>query len=164
VDCHRVDEELVAFHLAALDGATRAGVEAHLAGCARCVSAYLALKRAADAGEEGAAPSELTRARIAAEARRLLAESSRPSAVDPQRAAAAARAQGRRRERRMGWAMAAALAALMLAAAPLVWRATHDAAAPARARGQALAPAPSRLPLHEAVDTARSTPETLSYL
>jgi len=51
VDCARVDEELVGFQLAALDGATRAAVEAHLTGCVRCVSSFLALKRAIDAGE-----------------------------------------------------------------------------------------------------------------
>jgi anti-sigma factor RsiW len=57
VDCARVDEELIGFQLAALDGATRAAVEAHLTGCARCVSSFLALKRAMDASEDALAPS-----------------------------------------------------------------------------------------------------------
>lgn len=64
MDCKRVDEDLVGFALAAIDGATRAAVETHLVGCRRCVGAFLALKRAIDAGEEASAPSEMVRARI----------------------------------------------------------------------------------------------------
>jgi hypothetical protein len=59
--------------LAAIDGATRAAVEAHLVGCGRCVGAYLTLKRAVDAGEEALAPSELLRARVRAAAASQLA-------------------------------------------------------------------------------------------
>src|SRR5581483_8126985 len=48
VDCTLIDAELVAFHLNALERAPRAAVEEHLAGCARCVRAWLDLKHAID--------------------------------------------------------------------------------------------------------------------
>jgi Putative zinc-finger len=151
LDCTRVDQELVAFHLAALDGATRAGVEAHLAGCARCVSAYLALKRAIDAGEDaGAAPSEMTRKRIFAAAAAQLTVDARPSTGSE-----------RGRPRRAAWT-AMAVAAVVLMAAPFVWKAVQVATKPTvtpAGPAQEAAPAASRT-----VDTARTTPENLAYL
>ena len=151
MDCKRLDEELVPFALAALDGATRAAVEAHLVGCSRCVSAYLAVKRAVDAGEEADAPSELTRARIRRDAEKELAAVSAPRA-----------AAERKRPRRAVWAVAVSAAAAMLLA-PLVWRAAHEAGEPGAAPSLA-APARSGMPTRGAVDTARATPENLSFL
>ncbi|HEX4456831.1 MAG TPA: zf-HC2 domain-containing protein, partial [Polyangia bacterium] len=107
MDCKRVDEELVAFHLSALDGPTRAAVEAHLCGCGRCVGAYLMLKRAVDAGEDAPAPSETLRARVMRAAASELAP------------AVATRAP---RRRWMAWSATAAAAALLVAA-PFVYRA-----------------------------------------
>lgn len=148
MDCARVDGELVAFHLAALDGATRAAVEAHLTGCPRCVSSYLALKRAMDASEEAPAPSELTRSRIRKEAAYQLAA---PAA----------------RSRRATWAIAAAAAAAMIAA-PVVYLAMRT---PATATSTTTTPAPeSAVPnvvpasTNQTVDTARTTPENLAFL
>ena len=112
MDCARVDEELVAFELAALDGATRAAVETHLTGCARCVSSFLALKRAIDAGEDATAPSELMRVRVRQQAQKELAAMSVAAAAggeEPERRQLA-------RAQRAPWmAVAIAAAAAMLA-------------------------------------------------
>jgi anti-sigma factor RsiW len=70
VDCTMIDRELVAFHFGELGGAPRAAVEEHLPGCARCLRAYLDLKRAIEGAGEGAGeseaerPSDLARARL----------------------------------------------------------------------------------------------------
>jgi anti-sigma factor RsiW len=155
VDCARVDEELIAFELAALDGAKRAAVEAHLTGCSRCVSSLLALKRAIDAGEDASAPSAVTRARVRAEAARVVGAST------------AAAATGKRRERAPWVAVAVAAAAAVLA--PIVYqmmRAPHKAAL----RGASTeTPAPKVVPVKageggETIDTARLTPENLAFL
>ena len=141
MDCARVDEELIGFQLAALDGATRAAVETHLTGCARCVSSFLALKRAIDAGDDAAAmPSQLARARIRKEAERQLAPPKRPA--------------------KARWALAATAAAAMLIA-PLVYRATRAPATKVNAPASEAAPAKSN---NETVDTARVTPENLAFL
>ncbi len=159
MDCARVDEELVAFQLAALDGATRAAVEAHLTSCARCVSSYLALKRAMDASEDAAVPSDVTRARVRAEAAKLLAAEPRPAPAAPGPTATAAAAV--RRPRRARWAIAAA-AAVMLSA-PFWYEATRTAAPTAGAPpGAAPAAAPGKN--NQTVDTARVTPENLAFL
>ena len=157
MDCARVDGELVAFQLAVLDGATRAAVETHLLGCTRCVSAYLALKRAMDAGDEAAAPSELARARVRAEAQKLLAP------VEP----APPTAERRRptdRKKRATWAIVATAAAAMIAA-PLVYRATRTTPSPSTGTAPA-ATVPGLVPVStdQTVDTARTTPENLAFL
>lgn len=144
MDCARVDEELIGFQLAALDGATRAAVETHLTGCARCVSSFLALKRAMDAGEDAATPSQMARMRIRKEAERQLA---------PKKAV------------RARWAIAATAAAAMIAA-PLVYVATR---APAASVTTPAATAPVDTTNvssdgKDTVDTARTTPENLAFL
>lgn len=148
MDCARVDGELVAFQLAALDGATRAAVEAHLTGCARCVSSYLALKRAMDASEEAPAPSELTRSRIRKEAAFQL------GATAP-------------RPRRAKWAIVATAAAAMIAA-PLVYVATRGPSAatprPAAAEPDTAVPGVVPASTNQTIDTARTTPENLAFL
>lgn len=154
MDCARVDGELVAFELAALDGATRAAVETHLTGCARCVSAYLALKRAIDAGEEATAPSELMRARIRNEAAAALAP------AKPTKTKAAARGS-----RRATWAIVATAAAAALIA-PLVYRATRATTPSSRTVSAPDVPMPNVTPVttNPTVDTARTTPENLAFL
>ena len=149
MDCARVDGELVAFQLAALDGATRAAVEAHLTGCARCVSAYLALKRAMDAGEEAVAPSELTRSRIRKEAAFVLGAPAGKS-------------------RRATWAIVATAAAAMIAA-PVVYLAMRAPAAVTQPEGAPAQPAvpglvPASTNTNQTIDTARTTPENLAFL
>lgn len=158
MDCARVDEELIAFELAALDGATRAAVETHLTGCARCVSAFLALKRAIDAAEDATAPSETARARIRREAERQLSAISRqPSAAE--------RKQPEPAKRRAPWGIAIAAAAAIVA--PFAWQALHlSRRAPAvhDAASETAAPGVVPVKLDETIDTARTTPENLAFL
>ncbi len=154
MDCKRVDEELVAFHLSALDGPTRAGVEAHLCGCGRCVGAYLMLKRAIDAGEDAPAPSDLLRARVM----RAAASELMPATRAPQR-------------RWMAWSATAAAAALLIAA-PFVYRAgvqkgasTVELATPMTPPLQVVPVSTRpRLESPDSIDTARATPENLHFL
>jgi anti-sigma factor RsiW len=153
VDCARVDEELIAFELAVLDGATRAAVETHLTGCARCVSSFLALKRAVDASEDATAPSEMTRARVRAEAVKAMAAAAPRSSPKPRRAP---------------W-MAVAAAAAAAVIAPFVYSALrtpkHEAVrgATVETTGTGL---PEVVPVKadETIDTARTTPENLAFL
>jgi len=159
VDCARVDEELIAFELAALDGAKRAAVETHLTGCARCVSSFLALKRAIDAGEDASAPSQMVRARVRAEAVKQLA-------IDAGRAAAAAtKATAAVPERRAPW-MAVAFAAAAAILAPVMYQALSVHKAPALRGAAVETGAPNVVPVKadETVDTARVTPANLAYL
>lgn len=147
MDCTRVDDELVGFELGVIDGATRAAVEAHLVGCPRCVSAFLALKRAVDAGEEAEAPSEVTRARIRAEAHKALTTTAATTTTE-------------RKPKRAAWA-AVAVAAAAMVLAPILWRTAHE---PAATHAPGVQTQPAAVPAHEAVDTARTTPENLSFL
>jgi anti-sigma factor RsiW len=158
VDCARVDEELIAFELAALDGAKRAAVETHLTGCARCVSSFLALKRAIDAGEDASAPSEMVRARVRAEAVKQLA-------IDAGRAAAATKAPAAVPERRAPW-MAVAFAAAAAILAPVMYQALSVHKAPALRGAAVETGAPNVVPVKadETVDTARVTPANLAFL
>jgi hypothetical protein len=164
VDCKRVEAELVSFQLAALDGATRAGVETHLIGCGRCVGQFLALKRAVDAGDdviEG--PSELARRRLlrsaGARATQLAAAATAPTSTMERRAAMES-ARDRRHAQRLYFAVAALLVAAM---APFAWQARH--AVPAKRPVPSLAAPPAELQLPtEEVDTARLTPDNLRFL
>ena len=155
MDCARVDEELIAFQLAALDGATRAALEAHLPGCARCVSSFLALKRAMDAAEDATAPSQVTRARIRAEASRQLAALATPAPTTT------AVTEPLRARRRAGWIVAAT--AVMTLGAPLAYRSLRPAPPPAVSAPQPQLP--EVVPAAKGtVDTARTTPENLAFL
>lgn len=150
MDCARVDEELIGFELAALEGATRAAVEAHLAGCARCVSSYLALKRAIDAGEDATAPSEMVRARVRAAAMKQLGVTA-----------------PKKRERAPWIAVAVASAAAVLA--PILYQALLAGGGHGhhgRTSAGIETPMPDVLPVKhdETIDTARSTPENLAFL
>jgi hypothetical protein len=176
VDCKRVEGELVAFELSAIDGATRAGLEAHLVGCSRCVGQYLALKRAVDAAEEsGERPSEVLRARLRRDvddklhalpsdgATRFPREdgATRLPREDGTRAQAAMLRAGRRRAR-----VALGVAALaMLMIAPFAWHRAQPQPSPG-APGLHAPPPHYDEPLVpvEQVDTARTTPENLRFL
>lgn len=158
MDCARVDEELVGFQLAALDGATRAAVETHLTGCARCVSSYLALKRAIDAGEGAWAPSEIMRQRIRREAEKELKGEQATGNRQP--------ATGNdRRPRRARWAIVATAAAAMIAA-PVVYLAMRGPAVTTTAGGGIESNESGAVPVStdKTVDTARMTPENLAFL
>jgi hypothetical protein len=50
VECELIEGELVPFHFGNLAGDVRAAVEGHLCGCARCLQAYLEVKRAIETG------------------------------------------------------------------------------------------------------------------
>jgi anti-sigma factor RsiW len=64
VDCKLIGDDLLAFHLGSLEEPRRAAVEAHLCGCADCLRAFLALKRAVEIGGDGPRPSSAARARL----------------------------------------------------------------------------------------------------
>ena len=150
MDCARVDGELIAFELAVLDGPTRAAVEAHLAGCGRCVSSFLAVKRAIDVAEEAAAPSQIARGRVYAEAAKLLTADA-PAPKKPEK-------------RRAPWGIAVAAAAAIVA--PFAWQALHARhAAPLHNAAKEAAPSGVvPVKLDETIDTARTTPENLAFL
>jgi hypothetical protein len=158
VDCKRVEGELVAFQLAALDGATRAAVETHLVGCGRCVGQLLALKRAVDAGDDvSEGPSVPAQQRLmsaAAERARELARVAQPPAES---------ARDRRHAQLLYFAVAALL---FLAVAPFAWRAAHVPARGSSPKAEPSPPPPSFQPSlpTEQVDTARITPDNLRFL
>jgi anti-sigma factor RsiW len=108
VDCQMIDAELTGFHFGVLEEATRANVEQHLATCARCVQAFLALKRAIERAPDER-PSDVARARLRAAVEREV--------VAPARGAP-----------RRAWTGAAAAVALFLIAALLGVFAPRDRA------------------------------------
>jgi len=61
--CAEIEPDLVAYHFHALEEAARARVESHLCECAKCVRAFVEIKRAIELGDD-ARPSELARARL----------------------------------------------------------------------------------------------------
>jgi hypothetical protein len=137
VDCSLIEGELVPFHFGNLAGEERASLEAHLLGCARCLQAYLEVKRAIETGPGLAPrPSSSLRARMRAE----LAEE---LGVPPHRS----------RVRVMG-----ALAASLVAAAGLVGMLATRGGGPATPARMREAPSPSaiaQVPIEQEVDTAR---------
>ena len=62
--CESVGPELLAFHLGAIDPASREEVEGHLLTCPDCVRRYLALKRGLEGDDEAPAPSPAARERL----------------------------------------------------------------------------------------------------
>ncbi len=64
MNCYDASAALVALHFGTIDGGERDAIEAHLRGCSACVNDYLALKRAIEASEECAPPSEVSRAKL----------------------------------------------------------------------------------------------------
>jgi anti-sigma factor RsiW len=65
--CDELRPELIPFHCGEVSGETRRRLEAHLPGCATCVTELLALKRAFEAAEDDEPrPSDVARARLRA--------------------------------------------------------------------------------------------------
>ena len=68
MDCTLIEGELVPFHFGNLTGEARANVEGHITGCARCLQAYLEVKRAIETGPGLAPrPSPSLRSRLRAD-------------------------------------------------------------------------------------------------
>jgi anti-sigma factor RsiW len=61
--CERVQQELVGYHFGLSPEESRAIVEAHLATCHDCVSAFIEVKRAIEIGEDAPLPSSAAQAR-----------------------------------------------------------------------------------------------------
>ena len=64
MNCRRLEPELIAFHFGTVSLATREEVERHLVGCAECVKAFCALKRAVETSDGEPPASPATRQRI----------------------------------------------------------------------------------------------------
>lgn len=91
MECSSVQEDLIAYHLAALEAPQQDLVEGHLLRCSACLRAYLLLKRQMDqAGQadqaRGAAPdtesdrpSDAARRRLRAEVQRRFARPAPPA-------------------------------------------------------------------------------------
>jgi anti-sigma factor RsiW len=142
VDCQLIDADLIGFHFAALDPAARARVEGHLPACARCLHAYLQIKRLVEGGEEASErPSELARARLRAQVASELRQ--RRSALKPMLVGAAGLAVG--------------VLLTLWAARPL----THRDRAQPMPGSESNAPGRTSAP---EVDSARPTPANLNYL
>lgn len=68
MDCSLIEGELVPFHFGTLAGEARAKVEGHIVDCARCLQAYLEVKRAIETGSGLAPrPSSALRSRLRAD-------------------------------------------------------------------------------------------------
>jgi hypothetical protein len=68
VDCTLIEGDLVPFHFGTLADGARELVEAHLLGCARCLQAFLEVKRAIDKSDRSQPrPSAMLRARLRAD-------------------------------------------------------------------------------------------------
>lgn len=65
MDCTAVAENLVAYHVGAIEDADREAIEAHLVDCRTCLETYMAIKRAADrANQERPRPEVRDRLRM----------------------------------------------------------------------------------------------------
>ncbi len=113
MDCARVAEHLVAYHLASISEKERDAVEAHLVDCSACLKTYLALKRASDRAE-----SERPRAQVKARLRAEVMEAFPPRRRRPSLAVFA-----RRIPLYQGVALAALAAAIALVAPGVLHRA-----------------------------------------
>lgn len=72
MSCETTTADLVGYHFGTLEPHARTAVEAHLATCASCVQAFIALKRDVELADSGPAPSASSRARLRAEAAAML--------------------------------------------------------------------------------------------
>jgi len=66
MDCSLMQDNLIAYHFAALEDSVRESVEAHLVECTSCLRTYLALKSHVDRGRAQEAPSEEARLKLRA--------------------------------------------------------------------------------------------------
>jgi hypothetical protein len=137
MDCAVIQIELAPYHLATCDEEARARIDAHLLECQDCLRAYLAIKRHLEAGER-ARPSDLARARL----RAAVAHEYRPTL-----ATRATRALRKPVPLYQSLAAAAAIVLVVSAIVPLLAR---------------QAP-PAETASGERIDTARPTPENLSF-
>jgi len=64
--CDELRSELIPYHFGEVPDETRRSLEAHLPGCAACVTELLSLKRAFETAEDEPRPSDLARARLRA--------------------------------------------------------------------------------------------------
>jgi len=62
--CENVGPELLAFHLGAIDAATREEVEGHLVSCPECLRSYLAIKRSVEHEDGAPEPTAAARERL----------------------------------------------------------------------------------------------------
>jgi hypothetical protein len=135
MDCSGVIDHLVPYHFATCTDEERDLVDAHLLGCAKCLRAYLALKRAVERGAGAKeAPSAATRARLFASVAAEFGPSARGRAL-------------RWLRRPIPLYQGIAVAAVAIAAAVLL---------------PELAPGPRPLHADAFVDTARTTAESLT--
>lgn len=137
MDCAVIQIELAPYHLATCDDDVRASIDAHLLECTECLRAYLAIKRHLERGER-ARPSDEARAKLRAE----VAAEFRPTL-----GARAARMLRRPVPLYQSFAAAAVIVFVVSTLAPMLAKQTPP---PQTASG-------------ERVDTARPTPENLSF-
>ena len=135
MDCTLIEPDLTAFHFGAATDVARDKLETHLLGCARCMGAFLALKRAVEEGGESR-PSTAAQARLR-------------EAVALEFALPARRAQ-------YGWLWGGAAAAIVVAAALLGFF-THSEKPPTPLL-------PPTLSSPQNTDTARPEPLSLDFI
>jgi hypothetical protein len=141
MDCSVVEADLIAYQLATCDDEARAQIDAHLLGCTPCLRAYLALKHHVERGATlDARPSDAARARLRAA---VAAE------FQPTLATRAARALRRPIPLYQSLAAAAVIVLVAAAIAPILAR--NETQSPMQATGG------------QRIDTARRTPENLSF-
>jgi anti-sigma factor RsiW len=138
MDCSLIQIDLVAYHLGAIEEPARERVEAHLVECAACVRAYITLKRHSEAG--AARPSYAAKMRL--------------------RAAVSAEFETSPRARIRKWMRRPIPLYQGIAAAALI--AIAALSAPQVARLFARTP-PAEMAGGERVDTARPSPDSLSF-
>ncbi len=81
MSCETIDPELIAYHFGTVPLGSRGEIEGHLKGCARCLDAFLAIKRDLETAEGEASPSPTSRERL----RRVVAQQIAPSVSRPRR-------------------------------------------------------------------------------
>lgn len=126
MDCTAVAENLVAYHVGAIEDADRNAIEEHLVGCRACLETYLAIKRTADRAVFER-PRPEVRERLRAEVQRAF-----PPSANASKSKSPVAFFRRRIPLYQGVVLAAAAVLLALAGPSIVKRVqranTHDAA------------------------------------
>ena len=120
MDCTAVAENLVAYHVGAIEDSAREAIESHLVGCRACLETYMAIKRASDR-EVFKRPRPEVRDRLRAEVVKAFPAKAKPARV----------AFFRRRIPLYQGVALAAIAAAMTLAAPSVLKRVHRTKPPA---------------------------------
>lgn len=141
MDCSLIQVDLVAYHLGAIEEPARERVEAHLVACAACVRAFVTLKRHMESG--AAKPSEAARARL--------------------RAAVAAEFEPNAASRVKKWLRRPIPLYQGLAAAAVIALAAMTAPKIAELASRAHGREPAPIADGERVDSARTSPDSLSF-